>query len=208
MNIRHTVSNMKLKDKTILIHTLIGILTGYFLLHPATMVIYWFEISGSTLTFKNVLEAFSERFTHAFHLHMIPMSLAFIIIGGIFGLMSGLYSRKIHKQGQKIQVQQKQLKEGIRSIISHGENENVEFKRSFRYDHRIGQPKRSMEDIFIHSVAGFMNAKGGIIIIGVDTYGHIKGLADDYFSLGEKSRKGFEKRFVEALSSRLASDVC
>lgn len=195
-------------DKIVLVHTLFGVVAGYFLLHPVTMVIYWFEISGSDFTFSNVLKAFVERFQHAFHTHMMPMSLAFIFIGGLFGLGSGLYSVKIRKQDLKLRLQGKQLKENIRSIISNGENEHVEFKRAFRYDHRIGQPKRSMEDIFMQSVASFMNRKGGIIIVGVDSNGYIKGLGDDYFSLGNKSREGFEKRFLEAVASSLGVDAC
>lgn len=197
-----------IKDNTILIHTVIGIVAGYFLLHPITMVIYWFEISNSTITFKSILDAIAERFMHAFYLHMMPMSIAFIIIGGVFGLSSGLYFKKIRNQGQKIQIQQNQLKESIRSIIKNGENENVEFRRSFRYDHRIGHPEKSLEDILMHSVAGFMNAKGGILIIGVDKDGHIKGLADDYFSLGRKSREGFEQKFMEVLATKLGTDIC
>jgi len=195
-------------DRPVFIHTLIGILAGYFLLHPITMVIYWFEISNSPITFKSILDAFAERFIHAFYLHMMPMSLVFIIIGGVFGLSSGLYFKKIRNQGQKIQIQQNQLKESIRSIIKNGENEIVDLRRSFRYDHRIGHPEKTMEVLTMHSVAGFMNAKGGILIFGVDKDGHIKGLADDYFSLGRKTREGFEKRFSETIAAKLGSDVC
>ncbi|HJY63603.1 MAG TPA: ATP-binding protein [Ignavibacteria bacterium] len=186
----------------------IGIVSGYFLLHPITMVIYWFETSNSDVTLQNVLQAFSERFIHAFYLHMMPMSLVFTIIGGITGLGSGLYFRKIQKQGHKIQMQQQQLNESIRSIIKNGENENVEFKKSFRYDYRIGHPDKSLEDIVMKSVAGFMNANGGILVIGVDYNGHVNGLADDYFSLGRKSREGYEKRFMEVLASKLGTDLC
>ena len=59
-----------------------------------------------------------------------------------------------------------------------------------------------MENIIMHSIAGFMNAEGGILIIGVDYDGHINGLADDYFSLGRKSREGFEKKIMEVLASK------
>ena len=90
------------------------------------------------------------------YLHMMPMSMVFIIIGGIAGLCSGLYFMRIHKQGREIQMQQFQLKESIRSIIKNGENENVELRRSFRYDYRIGHPEKSLEDIVMHSVAGSM----------------------------------------------------
>lgn len=208
MNNKLTKTLWLLKDKPVLVHTVIGILAGYFLLHPITMVIYWFEISNSPITLKSILDVFTERFMHAFYLHMMPMSMSFIVIGGVFGLSSGLYFKKIRNQGQKIQIQQNQLKESIRSIIKTGENENVEFKKSFRYDSRIGHPEKSMEVLIMHSVAGFMNGKGGILIIGVDKDGHIKGLADDYFSLGIKSREGFEKRFLEVIASKLGSDIC
>jgi two-component system sensor histidine kinase/response regulator len=44
---------------------------------------------------------------------MMPMSLAFIIIGGIIGLFSGISFRKIRKQGREIRMQQQQLNESL-----------------------------------------------------------------------------------------------
>ena len=34
-------------NKTVLLHSLVGVIIGYFLLHPASMVIHWFEINDS-----------------------------------------------------------------------------------------------------------------------------------------------------------------
>jgi sigma-B regulation protein RsbU (phosphoserine phosphatase) len=85
-----------------LIYSFIGILAGYFLLHPITMVIYWFEISNTTVTLKGILEAFRDRFLHAFNFHMIPMSIVFILIGGFSGLGSGLYFKKIRNQKEEL----------------------------------------------------------------------------------------------------------
>lgn len=187
------------KNRHVFIHTAIGVAIGYFLLHPITMVIYWFQTNDVSVTLQNVTEAFNKAFIHAFYLHMMPMSLAFIIIGGIIGLSSGLYLRIILNQGRKIQIQQNHLSESIKSIIKNGENENVEFKKSFRYDYRIGHLEKSIEDIVMRSVAGFLNMKGGILIIGVDMDGHINGLTDDYFSLGRKSREGLNNAMVDHL---------
>ncbi|MFA5818055.1 MAG: ATP-binding protein [Bacteroidales bacterium] len=208
MNAKGGILIGQLKDNPVLLHTAIGIAVGYFLLHPITMVIYWFEINHTGFTLIGMLEAFAERFKHAFYLHMMPMSVTFAFIGGLTGLGSGLYFKKIRHQYRKIQSQYYLLSENIQTIIRNGENENVEFKKSFRYDYRIGHPEKSLEDIVMHSVAGFMNAKGGILLIGVDKDGHIKGLADDYFSLGRKSREGFERKFIEVLASKLGSDLC
>jgi hypothetical protein len=202
------ILNKQLKDNSVLVHTIIGILAGYFLLHPITMVIYGFEISNTAITLRTILEAFRDRFIHAFYFHMMPMAIAFIVIGGIAGLIFGLYFRRIRRQDHEIQIQQHQLKKSIGSIIKNGENEGVEFKKSFRYDSRIGNPVKSIEDLVIHSVAGFLNVKGGILIIGVDKDCRIKGLADDYFSLGKKSREGFEKKFMEVISTKLGIDIC
>jgi len=191
----------------LIIHAIIGVLSGFFLLHPITMVIYWFEFNQTDFTFQNLIQAFSERFFHAFHLHMMPMSFVFIVLGGFTGLGSGLYFRKIRKQGHQIQVQKQQFDEGIQSIIRNGENQHVGFKKSFRYDYRVGNPNKSLEDLIVRSIAGFMNANGGILVIGVDYDGQITGLADDYFSLGKKDRKGFEQRLMRVIGTKLGSDL-
>jgi hypothetical protein len=194
--------------KIILIHITIGVAVGYFFLHPITMVIYWFEISNSRVTFNGILEAFNERFVHTFSMHMMPMSVAFAIIGGLIGLASGLYFQKIRNQHRKIQSQRHHLTESIQSIIRNGENDKVEFKASFRYDFRKGQPNKTLEEVVMKSIAGFMNAGGGILIIGVDEMGHLKGLADDFVSLGKQNRKGFEQRLMQVMAERLGTDLC
>jgi sigma-B regulation protein RsbU (phosphoserine phosphatase) len=66
------------------------------------MVIYWFEFSNTRVTFDAVMNAFFDRFLHAFYFHMIPMSLIFILIGGLMGLGSGLYFRKIRNQKEEL----------------------------------------------------------------------------------------------------------
>lgn len=106
----------RLKDIPVLIHTVIGIAVGYFLLHPITMVIYWSQNNNTSLTLQSLTDAFSKAFIHAFYLHMIPMSLTFIIIGGIIGLFSGISFRKIRKQGREIRMQQHQLNESLKKL--------------------------------------------------------------------------------------------
>jgi len=196
------------KERHVFIHTLIGVGIGYFLLHPITMVIYWFQTNDTSVTFQNVTEAFNKSFFHAFYLHMMPMSLVFSIIGGLMGLVSGLYLRKIRNQFRKIQSQGFQLTESIQSIIRNGENEKVEFKSSFRYDLRKCQPNKILEEVIIKAIAGFMNASGGILIIGVDDNGYPIGLKNDYSSLVKQNRDGFEQKLMQVLADRLGTDLC
>lgn len=198
----------KIIHNYVLIHSLTGIAVGYFLLHPITMVIYWFEINQNSFTLNGIVQAFVERFAHAFYLHMMPMSVAFAFIGGIMGLVSGLYFAKVRKQDQKIQSQRYQLKESIQSIIRNGENEKVEFKSSLRYDFRKGQPNKILEEVIAKSIAGFMNADGGMLLIGVDDRGYLLGLDNDYVTLGKQNRDGFEQRLMLVIADKLGTDIC
>lgn len=100
----------------ILLHIMVGILLGYFLLHPITMAIFWFEINNTSVTLQSLSDAFSEGFMHAFHLHMMSMSLVFMLIGGIIGLGSGLYFSKIHKQKSALQIKQHQLNNSFEKL--------------------------------------------------------------------------------------------
>lgn len=117
MVIKSEILSKRLKHNHVLIHTGIGIVVGYFLLHPITMVIYWYEFSSGSVTLKGILEVFIERFTHSFYLHMMPMSLLFIVIGGLSGLGSGLYFRKIRNQNDDLRILNKE-KDHYLSVIS------------------------------------------------------------------------------------------
>lgn len=113
MDTKKSISVRRITESSVFIHTAAGGLLGYFVLHPITMVIYWFNINNISVTLQSVLVALSEGFRHAFYLHMMPMSLVFIIIGSIAGLAPGLYFRKIRKQEREIQEQQHQLNEDL-----------------------------------------------------------------------------------------------
>jgi len=54
---------------------------------------------------------------------------------------------------------------GIEDIIKGGESETVEFKRSLAETREI-----------IETVCAFANTKGGVIIVGIDDEGEIKGV--------------------------------
>ena len=58
-----------------------------------------------------------------------------------------------------------------------GEGQNVEFKRGLSDDeNRTG----SVEDELLKSIAAFANTNDGVILIGIDDAGHVKGLGLDF----------------------------
>lgn len=84
-------------------------------------------------------------------------------------------------------------------FINLKENEQIEFKSSFRYDYQLQKINKKREKDIAKSVAGFANSKGGELFIGVSDEGKILGLENDYFSLKKKNSDGFEIEVRQSL---------
>lgn len=75
-----------------------------------------------------------------------------------------------------------------------GETRHVEFKESARWSRTSTDPaisKTLSEEIIAKTVAGFLNAQGGTLLIGVNDDGHPVGLAADYALVGPSNADGF-----------------
>jgi predicted HTH transcriptional regulator len=64
-----------------------------------------------------------------------------------------------------------------------------------------------IEKVVARTVAGFMNAQGGVLVIGVDDDGKPLGLDRDLATLGRSDLDGFQQTLLTVLSSRLGNDV-
>jgi uncharacterized membrane protein YeaQ/YmgE (transglycosylase-associated protein family) len=69
-------------------------------------------------------------------------------------------------------------------IAAGGETDRVEFKQTARWNTHTKQRDEKMEMVIAKAVAGFMNADGGTLLIGVDDGGNPTGLEND-LSLGK-----------------------
>ena len=156
--INYTIRN----NKELIFHPLIGLSFGYFFLHPVSMVIYWFEMNKSVFNLTELRKVFLDNMVHSFSMHMVPMSFAFMVLGLIAGVGSGLYYHSIRKKERLLHGKRQLLQQSIPSLIANGENEYVEFKSSLRHDYRQVKTDKNLEQIILKSVAGFLNAKGGI----------------------------------------------
>ena len=201
--------NIIMKDnKELILHTFIGLLIGYFLLHPISMFIYWFELNTNEYNLTDLVKVFLEGFKHSFSLHMMPMSGAFSTLGALVGLGSGLYYKSIKKREYLLYGKRQLLKQSIPSLIASGESEFVEFKSSLRHDYRQIKTDKNLEDVILKSIAGFLNAKGGILIIGVNDAGEILGLENDYWSLKKKDKDGLQQRLMLIVSNAFGKVIC
>ncbi len=96
----------------------------------------------------------------------------------------------------------------IADYIAAGESETVEFKGSLRWDHRQNQVNKALEKTIARTVAGFMNLKGGTLVIGVSDEGEIWGLDADISSLGSrKDKDGWEQALRNVLNTYLSKEV-
>ena len=60
-----------------------------------------------------------------------------------------------------------------KKLISNGENSNLEFKSTIRWDMVKNCKNTALENVIIKTVGAFSNSEGGILIIGVDDNGNI-----------------------------------
>lgn len=202
-------NNIGWKDnKELILHSLIGLLTGYFILHPVSMAIYWFEENNIAFSLTQVKKILSESIVHSFSLHMMPMSVAYSVLGIVVGLISGFYYTSIKKKNLLLYGKRQLLQQSIPSLIAGGESEFVEFKSSLRHDYRQVKTDKNLEQVILKSIAGFLNGKGGTLIIGVDDYGEILGLENDYVSLKKKNKDGFQQRLITLVSTEFGKDIC
>jgi hypothetical protein len=96
----------------------------------------------------------------------------------------------------------------VEHLLHAGETTKVELKSSLRADTLgRGVPPRVLEKVVARTVAGFMNAQGGVLVIGVDDDGKPLGLERDLATLGRNDLDGFQQALITVLSSHLGTDV-
>jgi hypothetical protein len=95
----------------------------------------------------------------------------------------------------------------VTDLIAAGEGDRVEFKSTARWNTRSGAKDPRMEDEVVVTVAGFMNATGGSLLLGIDDDGSVHGLDDDYAVVPGRDRDGFELWLRTLLAERLGRAV-
>jgi hypothetical protein len=95
----------------------------------------------------------------------------------------------------------------ILALIEQGESTDLEFKSTVRWDLRERKKNPELEAVIRHTVAGFLNAHGGTLLIGVSDDGSIFGLQPDYGTFRKPNRDGFELFLTELLLGAMGKDM-
>ena len=91
-------------------------------------------------------------------------------------------------------------------ILLAGESQAVEFKSTARWNVRADRQDKKMEHIIVKSVCGFLNAEGGMLVIGVDDNGVPLGLENDFKTLGNKPDvDGYELFLRQLIDTNLST---
>jgi hypothetical protein len=85
-------------------------------------------------------------------------------------------------------------------LIDEGEGATLEFKSTARWNVRSGGRDERMENKILVTLAGFMNAGGGTLIVGVDDHGSPLGLEGDYSLLQRKDADGWRSWLTDHVS--------
>lgn len=79
----------------------------------------------------------------------------------------------------------------IEELIENDEDYAVEFKSTARWDLRENTPSKAMEDAVVKTIAGFLNADGGTLLIGIGPDRQVVGLEHDYNRVKPANGDGF-----------------
>lgn len=98
-------------------------------------------------------------------------------------------------------------KPDLTQLLAQDESEQIEFKSSLRFDHRMNQLNRDLEKAAMKTVAAFLNSKGGYLIIGIDNSKKPLGLERDYETLQRKDGDGFENHFTQTFNTMIGPEL-
>ena len=96
----------------------------------------------------------------------------------------------------------------IATVIASGEGPSVEFKETARINTHTGLQDKGLEAAVVKTAAGFLNAAGGTLVIGVNDSGVPTGLERDLQTLGKGTVDGFELFLRNLLNSAVGADLC
>lgn len=110
---------------------------------------------------------------------------------------------------QNISEQTKPLKKGIADLLKLSESETLEFKSTLKWDIRQDKSNSALVMECIKTIAGFLNNRGGILIVGYDDDNNVVyGLEKDYPITSKKQNfDGWQQYFINQINDKLGKTI-
>lgn len=200
---------IRMTSRNIVIYfTVVGIVVGYAVLHPLTMIIYHFEFNPAHGSWIDIFKSVSHRMFRSFDSGMLGMGFIFATIGGALGYISGACLQSLEHKRSLISIRERIMHEDIRTLISGGESESVEFKQSLRWDFTLERVNKGLGLTIVKTLAGFLNGEGGTLLVGISDEGTTEGIEKDYSTLKHPDRDGFQQYIMQLLARHCGADIC
>jgi hypothetical protein len=117
------------------------------------------------------------------------------------------YESKTQKiESDKIEDTQKSISE----LIKSSESETLEFKSTLKWDIRENRANSSLVLGCVKTIAGFLNNRGGILIVGYDDDNEVvHGLEKDYPHMGQRrcNYDGWQQYFISQINDKLGKTI-
>ncbi|WP_349358701.1 ATP-binding protein [Stappia sp.] len=188
-------------------YALAGALVGLVLIHPAVLAIVWLEFRAIAPDPPSLPVFLSDRLLLFVIPRDVQMTLAFAGLGALVGLAFGALTRSYVEASQGLRFFREIHGEEIPALIAKGETADVEFKATMRWDVKEQRINKQLETVIAKTIAGFFNARGGRLLIGVADDGTVLGLEDDYATLRLPTRDGFEQTVTSIVAKFLGGDL-
>jgi hypothetical protein len=88
--------------------------------------------------------------------------------------------------------QKQVIEDGVRALLAQGESRVVEFKSTALKNTHTGDKDPAMAWAIIRSLAAFMNAHGGTLLVGAADDGSVVGIEQDFPYVKSQNRDGWE----------------
>lgn len=189
-------------------YLLVGAFVGVLVIHPLNLVVIWWELSRFSETAPRLIEFLSNRLWLLLLPRHLDVASAYTLVGAIVGLAFGIFSRNYMRTSEAYKSLREEQTTQIPAIMKQGENERVEFKSSLRWDMKEDRINRGLEKVIAKTIAGFFNANGGYLLVGVDDDGEALGLDKDLSTLKSPDLDAFERTVNDIVSKFLGGDLC
>jgi len=197
---------MSRESTKLLIVILAGCLFGVFIFLPVDELTSYYEYGYQT---THTLGRFvAQQMTKALLLQTPGKLFLYLALGGIVGTISYVLISLLNRRNSLIVQLERELRKDLAALILRGEDDSLEFKSSFRFDYRLQKVNKALEAVIMKTLAGFMNAEGGSLLIGVADDGSIVGLENDFQTLSRKDSDGYTQALMSMVADRLGTPAC
>ena len=191
----------------LLTSVVLGAIAGVLVLHPFTMAIYWFEFHPQAPSSPTVWHFIWARMRAILTSDMLPMNALFAAVGAGHAYVTTLAVTRGAARQRAVRALEGALSRDLRTLLEAGESETLEFKAAARWDMQSKRVNHAIEGAIVKAIAGFLNHRGGSLLVGVDDVGRPVGLAHDYATLRRQNRDGFEQFLMTLVEQAMGSHV-